>query len=549
MKLERSSGVLVHITSLPSKYGIGDFGREAFKFIDFLFETKQKLWQILPLTITNSPSPYSCISSFAGNPWLISPEILLENNFLTENDLNFIDKSKIADDYVNFKYIKEIKENLLKKALKNFEKLNENWKTILNEFYENEKYWIDDFILFMILKNKYNEGTWSDWPHQYRSRDKLSLDKLRQDENHHFQYYLFVQYIFYQQWNQLKTYANNHKIQIIGDIPIYLDYHSTDVWTNQHLFQLDQQTFKPTVVSGFPSSDKYDIQIWNQPIYKWNDKSIRNDLFQWWINRLSKTLKNVNILRIDHFRGFISHYVIPIDMNTSKPIISNAHWINTPGYELFTEVRKSLGSDIPIIVEDIGDVTLEVFNLRDHFHFYGIRILQMGFNTYPDNIYAPHNYIYNSFAYTGTHDNATTLEWWKKLATEKEKEQFIEYIRYPFKNENQLELEKYFENFISWIFIQLVLQSSSNGAILHMPDILNTDIRMNYPGNECSLEKDGRQNWSWRFQWSQLTSDRKNELKRLTIQYGRDLIYGKSIPPKDMIMKNDQSFFNKQINE
>ncbi|UJR17733.1 hypothetical protein I4U23_004631 [Adineta vaga] len=494
MKLERSSGVLLHITSLPSKYGIGDFGSDAFRFIDFLVETKQKLWQILPLTTINCPSPYSSESSFGGNPWLISPEKLIEMNLLSFDELNLlIDSSKFHNDFVNFK----------------------------------------DF-----------EGiSWNEWPQSLRHHDRLALENIRQNNQNQFEYHLFVQYIFDKQWNELKRYANERKIQIIGDMAMYIDYNSVDVWANSNLFQLDSNTMKPIVVSGFPGDEKYDIQIWNQPIYKWNDETIRNDLFQWWIKRIEKSLSMYDILRLDHFRGFIQHYVIPLDENTSKPITSNAHWMNTPGYELFTAVKKSLGENISIIVEDIGSATTEVFQLRDDFQFYGIRILQMGFYSYPDNMYSPHNYIPNSIAYTGTHDNATTIEWWSNIATREEKDLFMEYIRRPFFSQNESidGLEKY----ISWYFIQMVLQSSSNGSIILMQDLLNINVRMNYPGKESSMEKSEPQNWSWRFQWSQLTSNIRSELTRLTQIYGRNLLYGKSIPPKDMIMKDDTSFLHK----
>ncbi|CAF1480965.1 unnamed protein product [Rotaria sp. Silwood1] len=376
MQLKRSSGILLHITSLPSSYGIGDVGPEAFKFIDFLVETKQKLWQTLPIYPINSPSPYSSLSAFAGNSWLISPDKLLEANLISKDDLKSIDRSKFNNAYSS---------------------------EILNDFFQREKYWIDNFTLFMTIKEKYKNSTWSDWPEPLRRREQTALQRIRKLKKDRIKYYLFVQYIFDQQWNDLKKYANDSNIKIIGDIPMYIDYDSVDVWANSHIFQLDHNdTMKPTVIAGVPPEHKSDIlQNWNMPIYDWNNKNARQDLFDWWIKRLRRTLSIVDLVRIDHFRGLESHYVMPVDIETQELNISQAHWVKTPGHELLTAVTESLGSDIPLIVEDLGNVTPEVFELRDRFQLFGIKILQMGFYQDSDNIYSPHNYIPSSIAYTG----------------------------------------------------------------------------------------------------------------------------------------------------
>ncbi|CAF1070831.1 unnamed protein product [Rotaria sordida] len=403
MQLERSSGILLHITSLPSSFGIGDFGPEAFKFIDFLAETKQKLWQTLPICPTNSPSPYSSLSAFAGHSWLISPDKLLENKPLTKDDLKSIDQSKFNNSYVNFDEVKKIKEQLLEKAYVNFKNNNKQAQEILNDFFQREQYWIDDFTLFMTIKEKHKDTIWCDWPEPLRRREQTALQMIRQLEKDRIEYYLFVQYIFDQQWKELKKYANDSKIKIIGDMPIYVDFDSVDVWSNSLIFQLDHDdTMKPTVIAGFPPDHSSStIQNWNMPVYDWNNENVRKDLFDWWIKRLRKALTIDDLLRIDHFRGLEAHYIIPVDIKTQKPNTSQAHWVKTPGHELLTAVTKSLGSDIPLIVEDLGDVTPEVFELRDRFQLYGVKILQMGFYYDTDNMYCPHNYTPNSVAYTG----------------------------------------------------------------------------------------------------------------------------------------------------
>ncbi|CAF1254028.1 unnamed protein product [Rotaria sordida] len=545
MEIERSSGILVHISSLPSSYGIGDFGSQAYKFIDFLVETRQKIWQILPITPTQSPSPYSGMSAFGGHWWLISPEKLVENNFLSKNDLKMIDLSKFHDDYVAYKDVRNLKEELLGKAYEHFKMNDKEAENKLKDFFEQQRYWIDDFTLFLTIKEQYENGTWADWPDPLRRHQSSALDQIRQEQKDRIQYHLFVQYVFHQQWFELKKYANNQYVKIMGDMPIYIDYDSVDVWAHADLFQLDKEnTMKPTVISGFPPDQGADAQIWNMPIYNWNDDNVKPRLFDWWIERLRHALNTVDMLRIDHFRGLESHYVIPVDIKTQKPKMSEARWIKTPGDEFFTTITRTLGKDVPLIIEDIGALTPEVLELRDRFQLHGVRIAQKGFTYDADNMYAPHNFIPRSFAYTGSHDNPTTLQWWTKEASSKEKRQFIDYIRRPIGGQDELidglTLEKHVDKHICWYLIQLVMQSASNAAIIQIQDILNVATRMNEPGSSADMDHNGPQNWSWRFQWSQLTSDIRTRLKKLTQMYGRDLKYGKSIPPDDMVMKDSK---------
>ncbi|CAF3976288.1 unnamed protein product [Rotaria sordida] len=402
MEIERSSGILVHISSLPSSYGIGDFGPQAYKFIDFLVETRQKIWQILPITPTQSPSPYSGMSAFGGHWWLISPEKLVENNFLSKNDLKMIDLSKFHDDYVAYKDVRNLKEELLGKAYEHFKMNDKEAENKLKDFFEQQRYWIDDFTLFLTIKEQYENGTWADWPDPLRRHQSSALDQIRQEQKDRIQYHLFVQYVFHQQWFELKKYANNQHVKIMGDMPIYIDYDSVDVWAHADLFQLDKEnTMKPTVISGFPPDQGADAQIWNMPIYNWNDDNVKPRLFDWWIERLRHALNTVDMLRIDHFRGLESHYVIPVDIKTQKPKMSEARWIKTPGDEFFTAITRTLGKDVSLIIEDIGALTPEVLELRDRFQLHGVRIAQKGFTYDADNMYAPHNFIPRSVAYTG----------------------------------------------------------------------------------------------------------------------------------------------------
>ncbi|CAF1181581.1 unnamed protein product [Rotaria sordida] len=330
MEIERSSGILAHISSLPSSYGIGDLGPEAYKFINFLAETRQKIWQILPITPTASPSPYSGMSAFGGHSWLISPEKLVESNFLSKNDLKMIDLSKFHDDYVAYKDVRNLKEELLGKAYEYFKMNDKEAENKLKNFFEQQRYWIDDFTLFLTIKEQYKNGTWADWPDSLRRHQSSALDQIRQEQKDRIQYHLFVQYVFYQQWLELKKYANDRHIKIMGDMPIYIDYDSVDVWAHTDLFQLDKNTMQQIVTAGFPPDHGFQAQLWNMPIYNWNDDNVKPRLFDWWIERLRHALNIVDMQRIDHFRGLESHYAIPIDTKTQKANMSEARWVKTP---------------------------------------------------------------------------------------------------------------------------------------------------------------------------------------------------------------------------
>ncbi|UJR19789.1 hypothetical protein I4U23_022923 [Adineta vaga] len=390
----RVSGILLHITSLPSPYGIGDVGPEAYKFVDFLHETKQDIWQILPLTPTEQCSPYSSVSAFAGNQLLISPDKLYDMKLLTKEDLIIPSKFEFNDQYVKFKQVTEYKYEILKKAFANFKQQEKHADNLLKEFRQSEHYWLDDYSLYMTIKEQQNKKSWSEWKHELKYRQKEMLEEINETQQNLIEYYIFIQYIFHQQWTQLKTYANNLNVKFIGDMPIYVDYNSADVWANTQIFQLDNETLLPTVVSGFPPDDcSTEGQNWNMPIYNWNDNSKKSDVFRWWIKRLEKTLKMVDIVRMDHFRGLESYWSIPVDENHIPLKPKDGEWVKGPGTEFFNTIFDTLGKDLPLIVEDLGNITKEITELRNQFNLTGIRILQFAFTFQPDNLHLPHNYI------------------------------------------------------------------------------------------------------------------------------------------------------------
>ncbi|CAF0850195.1 unnamed protein product [Adineta steineri] len=533
MNGERAAGILLHITSLPSPYGIGDFGPEAYKFVDFLHETNQKLWQILPLTPTEKCSPYSSVSAFAGNPLLISPDKLYDMKLLTKEDLIIPSTFQLSDQYVKFKQVTEYKHEILKKAFENFQKQQQKHvDDLLKEFLQSEHDWLDDYSLYMTIKEQENKKSWSEWPHELKIYQKNKLQQIRETKPDLIQYYIFIQYIFHEQWTKLKTYANQLNIKLIGDMPIYVDYNSVDVWANTKIFQLDNDTLLPSVVSGYPPDDcSTNGQNWNTPIYNWNDNLKKPAVFNWWIKRLEKTLQIVDIVRIDHFRGLESYWSIPVDENHVPLQPKDGQWVKAPGTEFFNAIFDALGKDLPLIVEDLGNITKEIIELRDQFNLTGIRILQFAFTFQPDNLHLPHNYLPNCTAYTGTHDSLTVVGWWTHHALKDEKKNFLEYINIPIMHDaddhdklgNQDIVISYLDKHINWYLIQMVLGTVANRAIIEFQDVLGlgNDCRMNDPSLSSNPDYDGPQNWTWRFTWSMLHEKFRTKLKFFTNIYNR----------------------------
>lgn len=480
MKFERSAGILLHPTSLPGKYGIGDMGDEAYKFVDFLVEAGQKIWQVFPLGPTGyGDSPYQCFSAFAGNPLLVSPDKLKEDGFLSEAELSNPPSS--SPNKVDFGNVIDFKKKILRTAFNNFKKNSNGIDKDFEKFCKDRNEWLNDFALFMACKDEHNGAVWSEWDKGLIHRDENSLKEWREKLSDDIQYQKFVQFNFFKQWKTLKEYANEKGIKIIGDMPIFIAYDSADLWANKELFTVDDEG-KLTFVAGVPP-DYFSAtgQLWGNPLYKWD--VMEKDEFLWWRKRFSSLLELVDIIRIDHFRGFEAYWKIPGDAKTAEP----GKWVKAPGEELFNTVNKYLG-DIPILAEDLGVITPEVEALRDKFGFPGMKVLQFAFGSGMESKFLPHNFPPNCVVYTGTHDNDTT-----KAYFEKEK-----------KNENDIYehaqnyLNFYWEDILSEL-IRTAYASVANIVVIPMQDILNLggEARMNFPSTLGG-------NWSWRFTWDQV---------------------------------------------
>ncbi|CAF0958929.1 unnamed protein product [Rotaria sordida] len=487
VKLDRASGILLHIISLPGPNGIGDIGQEAYKFVDFLCECNQKIWQILPLTASEKPSPYSGTSAFAGNPILISLEKLVDAGLLVQSDIES-SRPKFGHQ-IEIRKVLKWKYDILNRAYKNYKNNPKKLKNEIDAFIKKEQYWLDDYTLYMAIKSEQNNQSWSKWPKELKQRDKEALEQKRQEHASIIDEHIFLQYIFFHQWNQLKQYANEHEIIILGDMPVYVDYDSAP-----------------------PDSFSVNGQLWNNPIYDWTG-TLRKTNFDWWIKRLKKSLETVDVLRIDHFRGLEAYWAIPMGSDGKPVPPKKGSWVIACGDEFLTAVTKALGDDLPLIVEDLGFITQEVFDLREKYGLIGMRVLQFGFGTNGGNIYLPHNYTPNSVVYTGTHDNNTTIAWFRHNAKKKEKANVIKYLQ---KDEDELKRN------INWDFIRAVHASVANTSIILFQDVLNLEegCQMNDP----AFTPDYEENWRWRFTWEQLTQKDKDKLQSLTQICGRYII-------------------------
>lgn len=494
----RQSGILVHPTSFPGPYGIGDLGPEAYAFIDFLKKAGQTLWQILPLGPTGQGgSPYSAYSSFAGQPLLISPEKLEEYGLITKADLDMF--YPVPEDRVDYSNILACKEPFYKKAFQTF-RLLEKDAPLYEEFLafkKKEGFWLDDYCLFMSLKNHFNGDSWHNWPKSIRRPDEKTKNKWREQLADAIFYEEFLQFIFYKQWFELKAYANEHGVSIIGDIPIFVSDDSADVWASPELFYVTKDGF-PTVVSGVPP-DYFSKtgQLWGNPLYKWPVH--KETGFAWWISRIKAQLSLCDILRIDHFRAFQDYWSIPAKAETAL----EGNWKPGPRKEFFDAVKAALGEDLPIIAEDLGIITDEVVALRDYAGLPGMKILQFAFDDDPANAYLPYNITNpNCVCYTGTHDNNTTVGWYKECS-----EQTKDVIR-RFLNTNG--------NQIHWDMIRACFGTTAYKAVVPIQDIFGQDenFRMNVPGVAAG-------NWSYRYQKHLLTDELAAHLLSVTKLFGR----------------------------
>ena len=498
MPFPRASGILLHPTSFPSRYGIGDLGLEAYQFVDFLASSAQQLWQILPLGPTGyGNSPYMSFSTMAGNPLIISPDLLKENELLSEEDLS--DVPDFPLDLVDFDRVIAWKLPLLRKAARNFqEKATTIQKKEFEGFCRGKASWLDDYALFMALLEVRKEKVWTEWPEELRDRQPDTLNYWRGQLAEEVYFQKFLQYEFFRQWTELRSYANAQKIRIIGDIPIYVSANSADVWEHREIFKLDPKTGELTELAGVPPDYFSETgQLWGNPIYNWDYLQSTN--FAWWIQRIRELLSYVDLIRIDHFRGFESFWSVTAGEETAL----NGEWVKAPGYALFETIRKELGS-LPILAEDLGDVDQAVFDLRDYFEFPGMKILQFAFASDAGNSYLPFNINPNSVIYTGTHDNNTTVGWYYDNANDYEKQRLAQYLGC-----NGL-------HGIAWDMIRLALSSVANQAIIPLQDVfsLGSNARMNTPSKAAG-------NWDWRYRGEALTEEYSNRLQEMVYIYGR----------------------------
>jgi 4-alpha-glucanotransferase len=492
MNFERASGILLHPTSLPSPFGIGDFGADALQFVDFLSEAGQTYWQMLPIGPTGfGDSPYQCYSAFAGNTNLISPQKLAEEGFLDEAEIG--QTFDFPEDRVDYGKVYEWKNRILRTAYERFLS-NKNLKDDFEKFAEETAFWLDDYALFRSVRSSQQEKPWYEWDKPLKMRDKKALETARQNLSFEIEAQKFYQFLFFRQLARLKEYANEKGVKIIGDLPIYVSLDSSDVWCNRQKFKL-KKNGSPKVVAGVPP-DYFSAtgQLWGNPIYDW--EKMRADGFEWWIARLRSALQLFDITRIDHFIGFVRCWEVPGGDKTAK----NGEWVDVPGKELFEALKNALG-ELPLIAEDLGEMTPEVEELRDSLAIPGMKILQYAFSD-PKNGYLPHNYNRNCVAYTGTHDNDTTVGWFRS-ANANEREFCKKYLKGSGEG-------------IHWDFIRGIFSSVADTAIVPMQDVLGLDnsARMNLPASMSG-------NWNWRMRKNVVTEETFTILKELTEIFDR----------------------------
>lgn len=496
MAFKRASGVLLHPTSLPGPDGIGDLGPEAYRWVDFLVEAHCHLWQILPLGPTGyGDSPYQCFSAFAGNPYLISPTLLMDADLLTRADFN--DRPNFPANKVDFGPVITWKLTLLDRAFRHFKSGGSaELKKAYAAFCQQNGEWLEDFALFMTIKESQNGVSWDNWPAELRGRDKKALGAFLEKDPDNVEKHKFRQFLFFSQWTNLRQYANSKEIQIIGDIPIFVAYDSADAWSHPELFYLDDAG-KPTVVAGVPP-DYFSPtgQLWGNPLYRWDAHQKEN--YAWWVKRFKSVLKVVDIVRLDHFRGFAGYWEIPAGMPTAEI----GKWVKGPGQAFMDAIRTQLG-ELPIIAEDLGEITPDVVKLRDDNGFPGMKIFQFSFSATPADPFLPHNYPKNCVAYTGTHDNDTSIGWYAS-APEKERDFCRRYLARSGED-------------IAWDLIRGVWGSVAMFSICPLQDLLSLDTqaRMNYPGKPAG-------NWGWRFVPEQITPGLVERLKEMNFLYSRD---------------------------
>ncbi|MCK9220550.1 MAG: 4-alpha-glucanotransferase [Bacteroidales bacterium] len=495
MLSERASGILLHPTSLPGKYGIGTLGKSAFEFIDFLVKAKQKFWQILPLGPTGyADSPYQCFSAHAGNPNLIDLDLLIKANLLTTADLE--EYPSFPESKVSFDTVQKFRLPLLKKAHQTFGIIADQTERMgYRTFLKDQAKWINDYALFLAIKANRDQKPWYQWEPALKMREPEALRTIQTMLHEEIDFHKFMQFLFFRQWTAVKEYAHRNNVRIIGDIPLYVALDSADAWSNPEIFEFNEAR-NPIRVGGVPPDYFSETgQLWGNPLFRWD--VLKGNDYRWWIERIRTNLFLYDIIRIDHFRGFSEYWAVPYGEKTAI----NGQWIPCQGKEFFEALVREFGK-LPIIAEDLGVITPDVEELRDKFGLPGMKILQFAFDSSEANNYLPHNYVKNCLVYTGTHDNDTITGWFKK-ASVNDKKYMIDYMHVS-------------ETEIHWSLIRLAWSSVANTAIVPMQDLLGlgSEARMNLPGTTLN-------NWQWRAKTNDFSPILADRLAHLTMLYGR----------------------------
>jgi 4-alpha-glucanotransferase len=496
----RASGILQHITALPSPFGIGDMGPGAYRFADYLQSAKQSYWQVLPLNPTDQAcgnSPYSSISAYAGNTLLISPQILIHEGLLSAADI--ADSPGFPGNRCDYGSVIPYKERILDLSYEHF-KRSDSHRSACAQFCNEQQHWLDDYALFVVAK-KYHSGiVWSEWEKNLRDRQAKALRRIYTDFRDSVEREKYLQYIFFKQWQNLKTYCNERGIALIGDIPIYVSYDSADIWTNTEIFKLADDR-KPELVAGVPP-DYFSStgQLWGNPVYRWD--VLKKNKFKWWLQRIAHNLRLFDVLRIDHFRGFVAYWEVPAGETTAI----RGSWVEASPAAFFTSLKKNF-PEAGLIAEDLGVITPDVKQFMKEFGFPGMKVLQFAFSEdLPEHPYLPHNYPRNCIVYTGTHDNNTSRGWFEHETSPDDRQRLFRYCgRELSAAEVPLEL------------IRLAMMSAADTVIVPLQDVLalGEEARMNRPSTACD-------NWEWRLLPEQLQAPAGDFLPRFTHIYGRE---------------------------
>ncbi len=514
----RASGVLLPVSSLPSKYGIGCFSKDAIKFIDKLVRAGQSKWQVLPLGPTGyGDSPYQPFSTFAGNPYFIDLETLTEEGLLKKEECEYYNWGGNAR-FVDYGAIYNARYLALRKAFECFMKKAEaEDMEAFEQFCEQEKEWLEDYCLFMAVKKSQKDVIWTKWDEKLRARDEKVLEEKKEELKEEIQFYRFIQYEFDKQWKIVKAYANKKGVKIIGDLPIYVSLDSADAWANPKLFQVDEDCL-PTAVAGCPP-DAFSKtgQLWGNPLYNWEYH--KQTGYQWWVRRMKRSFQLYDTVRVDHFRAFAEYYSIPADEETAM----NGKWMPGPGIALFQTIEKELGQ-VDVIAEDLGTLDQKVFDLMDETGYPGMKVLQFAFDSGSDNMYLPHNHKKNCVVYTGTHDNDTTKSWYSLLSEK------VRRFTQSYLNNFDHKLEK-----ISWDFIRAAMGSVADLAVIPMGDLLccGNEGRINHPSTTQG-------NWQWRMLDGEFSEEVVQKLRWVTGTYGRLLEVPKKEAEKKALLEKEE---------